>query len=143
MDDKLLDTTYTLFVSVETLSPSISLKLETLYDDGVVFELFHVVVIVVVFVLFISAGAFGALMTGVFANPLINEGNAGLLYGNPGQVWIQFQSIIAVSLYSAIVTFIIYKVISLIFGTGRITEEVEKDGMDMAYHGERGFDISD
>ena len=89
------------------------------------------------------AGAFGALMTGVFANPLINEGNAGLLYGNPGQVWIQFQSIIAVSLYSAIVTFIIYKVISLIFGTGRITEEVEKDGMDMAYHGERGFDISD
>ena len=89
------------------------------------------------------AGAFGALMTGVFANALINEGNAGLLYGNPGQVWIQFQSIIAVSLYSAIVTFIIYKVISLIFGTGRITEEVEKDGMDMAYHGERGFDISD
>tara|TARA_Y100000816_G_scaffold278342_1_gene249422 strand:+ start:200 stop:1435 length:1236 start_codon:yes stop_codon:yes gene_type:complete len=89
------------------------------------------------------AGAFGALMTGVFANPLINEGNAGLLYGNPGQVWIQFQAIIAVSLYSAIVTFIIYKVISLIFGTGRITEEVEKDGMDMAYHGERGFDISD
>ena len=82
-------------------------------------------------------------MTGVFANPLINEGNAGLLYGNPWQVWIQFQAIIAVSLYSAIVTFIIYKVISLIFGTGRITEEVEKDGMDMAYHGERGFDISD
>ena len=58
------------------------------------------------------AGAFGAIMTGVFANPMINEGNAGLLYGNPGQVWIQIQSVLVVTLYSAIATFIIYKVIS-------------------------------
>ncbi len=88
-------------------------------------------------------GAFGAIATGIFANPLVNEGNSGLLYGNPGQVWIQLQSVVYVSLYSAIATFIIYKIISLIFGKGRISEEVEKDGMDMAYHGERGFDISD
>ena len=88
-------------------------------------------------------GAFGAIATGIFANPLVNEGNSGLLYGNPGQVWIQLQSVIYISLYSAIATFIIYKIISLIFGKGRISEEVEKDGMDMAYHGERGFDISD
>ena len=88
-------------------------------------------------------GAFGAIATGIFANPMINEGNVGLLYGNPGQVWIQVQSVLYVSLYSAIATFIIYKVISLIFGTGRVSEEVEKDGMDMAYHGEKGFDISD
>ena len=88
-------------------------------------------------------GAFGAIATGIFANPVINEGNAGLLYGNPGQVLIQVQSVIYISLYSAFATFIIYKIISLLFGTGRISEEVEKDGMDMAYHGERGFDISD
>ena len=88
-------------------------------------------------------GAFGAIATGIFANPMVNEGNAGLLYGNSGQVWIQIQSVLYVSLYSAVATFIIYKVISLIFGTGRVSEEVEKDGMDMAYHGERGFDISD
>ena len=88
-------------------------------------------------------GAFGAIATGIFANPMVNEGNAGLLYGNPGQVWIQIQSVLYVSLYSAVATFIIYKVISFIFGTGRVSEEIEKDGMDMAYHGERGFDISD
>ena len=88
-------------------------------------------------------GAFGAIATGIFANPLVNDGNAGLLYGNPGQVWIQIQSVFFVSVYSAIVTYIIYKIISLVFGTGRVSEEVEKDGMDMAYHGERGFDISD
>ena len=88
-------------------------------------------------------GAFGAIATGIFANPLVNDGNAGLLYGNPGQVWIQIQSVFFVSVYSAVVTYIIYKIISLVFGTGRVSEEVEKDGMDMAYHGERGFDISD
>ena len=88
-------------------------------------------------------GAFGAIATGIFANPMVNEGNSGLLYGNPDQVWIQIQSVLIVSLYSAVATFIIYKVISLIFGTGRVSEEVEKDGMDMAYHGEKGFDISD
>ena len=47
------------------------------------------------------------------------------------------------SLYSAVATFIIYKVISFILGAGRVSEEVEKDGMDRASHGERGFDISD
>jgi Amt family ammonium transporter len=88
-------------------------------------------------------GAFGAIATGIFANPMVNEGNSGLLYGNPDQVWIQVQSVLIVSLYSAVATFIIYKVISLIFGTGRVSEEVEKDGMDMAYHGEKGFDVSD
>ena len=88
-------------------------------------------------------GAFGAIATGIFANPMVNEGNSGLLYGNPDQVWIQIQSVLIVSLYSAVATYIIYKVISLIFGTGRVSEEVEKDGMDMAYHGEKGFDISD
>ena len=88
-------------------------------------------------------GAFGAIATGIFANPMVNEGNAGLLYGNPDQVWIQIQSVLFVSVYSAVATFIIYKIISLVFGTGRVSEEVEKDGMDMAYHGERGFDISD
>ena len=88
-------------------------------------------------------GAFGAIATGIFANPLVNEGNAGLLYGNPDQVWIQIQSVFFVSVFSAVATFIIYKIISLVFGTGRVSEEVEKDGMDMAYHGERGFDISD
>tara|TARA_A100000164_G_scaffold380857_1_gene429878 strand:- start:2376 stop:3611 length:1236 start_codon:yes stop_codon:yes gene_type:complete len=88
-------------------------------------------------------GAFGAIATGIFANPIVNEGNSGLLYGNPDQVWIQIQSVLIISLYSAVATFIIYKVISLIFGTGRVSEKVEKDGMDMAYHGERGFDISD
>ena len=40
-------------------------------------------------------GAFGAIATGIFANPMVNEGNSGLLYGNPDQVWIQIQSVLS------------------------------------------------
>ena len=89
------------------------------------------------------AGAFGAIMTGVFANPNINEAGVGLLYGNPEQVLIQLAGVLVVSAYSAIATFVIYKVISIFFGSGRVSEEVESEGMDMAYHGEKGFDISE
>ena len=82
-------------------------------------------------------------MTGVFANPNINEAGTGLLYGNPEQVLIQLKAVLVVSAYSAVATFVIYKVISLFFGSGRVSEEVESEGMDMAYHGEKGFDISE
>jgi len=88
------------------------------------------------------AGAFGAIMTGIFANPSINSG-VGALYGNPGQVLIQVKAVLIVSAYSAVATYIIYKLMSLIFGSGRVSEEVESEGMDMAYHGEKGFDISE
>ena len=52
-------------------------------------------------------------MTGVFANPNINEAGTGLLYGNPEQVLIQLKAVLVVSAYSAVATFIIYKVISI------------------------------
>ena len=71
-------------------------------------------------------GAFGAIATGIFANPLVNEGNAGLLYGNPDQVWIQIQSVFFVSVYSAVATFIIYKIISLVFGTEESLRKLRK-----------------
>src|SRR5574340_1147177 len=34
-------------------------------------------------------GTIGAILTGVFADPTINEAGKGLLYGNPGQLWTQ------------------------------------------------------
>ena len=46
-------------------------------------------------------------MTGVFANPNINEAGVGLLYGNPEQVLIQLAGVLVVSAYSAIATFVI------------------------------------
>jgi Amt family ammonium transporter len=79
-------------------------------------------------------GIAGALLTGVFA---ISEygGTSGLIEGNPGQVLNQFEGICIVFIYDAIVSLILLKIIDVIIGL-RVTEEVERDGLDLALHGE-------
>jgi len=87
-------------------------------------------------------GVFGAIATGVFANPEVN-GRAGLLYGNPSQVWIQLFAVLVTIAYSAIATFIVFKICSFITGGARVSERQEDIGMDAALHGERAFDLND
>jgi Amt family ammonium transporter len=79
-------------------------------------------------------GIVGALLTGVFA---INEygGTAGLIEGNSVQVLYQIEGICIVFFYDAIVSLIFLKIIDVIIGL-RVTEEVERDGLDLALHGE-------
>ena len=79
-------------------------------------------------------GIVGALLTGVFA---INEygGTAGLIEGNPGQVLNQLEGIVIVFVYDAIVSLIILKIIDAIIGL-RVSDEVEREGLDFALHGE-------
>ena len=79
-------------------------------------------------------GIVGALLTGVFANKTIG-GTAGLLEGNAGQVATQAWGIVVTVVWCAIVTAIILKVIDLIIGI-RVDEETERDGLDLALHGE-------
>ena len=79
-------------------------------------------------------GIVGAILTGVFAQEAIG-GTAGLLEGNPGQVWTQFVGIIATLAYSAVGSFILLKVIDVVMGL-RVDEDVERDGLDLALHGE-------
>lgn len=86
-------------------------------------------------------GIVGALLTGVFANPAIDPSGVGLLFGNPGQLWIQTKSVLATAIYSAAGTFIIYKLVAMITNGGRITEEMELEGMDIGYHGEAHMTI--
>jgi ammonium transporter, Amt family len=79
-------------------------------------------------------GMIGAILTGVFA---INEysGSSGLIEGNPGQVVNQCVGVVTVIVYDAIVSLIILKVIDLAIGL-RVSEDVERDGLDLALHGE-------
>jgi len=79
-------------------------------------------------------GAAGAILTGVFA---INEygGTPGLIEGNPGQVLNQLYGVVAVIVYDVIVSLIILKVVDAVIGL-RVDEEVERDGLDLALHGE-------
>ena len=79
-------------------------------------------------------GIVGALLTGVFA---IAEygGTAGLIEGNPAQMINQVKGIVIVIVYDAIVSLIILKIIDLIIGL-RASEEAEREGLDLALHGE-------
>jgi Amt family ammonium transporter len=81
-------------------------------------------------------GALGAILTGVFAKNAINSLGKGWLYdGNVAQLGIQGIDILAVFLYSGIVTFIILKLIDLVIGL-RVSPEVEVEGLDLNLHGE-------
>jgi Amt family ammonium transporter len=84
-------------------------------------------------------GTWGALATGLFASTAVNpDGANGLFFGNPGQMWIQFVSVIASMVFAFFMTLIILKVVDLIIGL-RVTEEDEVRGMDMSLHNEAGY----
>jgi ammonium transporter, Amt family len=86
-------------------------------------------------------GLWGAIATGLFADPKIMESASGLFYGNPKQLWIQLVSIAATALYTAVGTFIVIKVTAMLTGGLRVTHEQEVQGLDNAIHGERAFEI--
>src|SRR5665213_222261 len=79
-------------------------------------------------------GITGALLTGVFA---INEygGTAGLIEGNTAQVINQIEGILIVLVYDAVVSLIILKIIDALVGL-RVSDESEREGLDLALHGE-------
>jgi Amt family ammonium transporter len=79
-------------------------------------------------------GITGAILTGVFA---ISEygGTSGLIEGNAGQVLNQIEGVIIVIVYDAIVSLILLKIIDAIIGL-RVSDEVEREGLDLALHGE-------
>lgn len=84
-------------------------------------------------------GTWGALATGLFASTEINPGGAnGLFFGNPGQLWIQFVSVVATMAFAFIMTLIILKVVDMVMGL-RISEEEERMGMDTTIHNEAGY----
>jgi Amt family ammonium transporter len=86
-------------------------------------------------------GIWGALATGLFANPAVNEAGKGLFYGNPKQLWIQVISIVATAVFTAIGTLIIAYITKAVTGGLRVEEEDEIIGLDNSIHGERGFEI--
>ncbi len=86
-------------------------------------------------------GLWGALATGLFANPAVNEAGKGLFYGNPKQLWIQIISIAATAAFTAVGTLIVIYITKLLTGGLRVTEETEMAGLDSSIHGERGFEI--
>jgi Amt family ammonium transporter len=79
-------------------------------------------------------GIVGAILTGVFASEAIG-GTPGLIEGNAGQVITQIYGIAATIAWTAVMTFVILKVVGLVVGL-RVSPETETEGLDINLHGE-------
>jgi ammonium transporter, Amt family len=85
-------------------------------------------------------GLTGALLTGVFAEKVINSAGAnGLLFGNPRQLLAQILAVVATAAYAFVLTFLLLKLLS-VMGL-RVTSREEAIGLDIAAHGEEGYRI--
>ena len=54
------------------------------------------------------------------------------------QVWIQFKAVMVTLVWSGVVSFIAYKIVDLVIGL-RVTEEEEREGLDISSHGETAY----
>jgi len=91
-------------------------------------------------------GIVGALLTGVFAAPSL--GGTGVFdyvanavnpsYSIGGQVWIQAQAVLTTIVWSGVVSVIAYKLVDMVLGL-RVTEEEEREGLDISSHGETAY----
>ena len=86
-------------------------------------------------------GMWGALATGLFATVAVNSAAAnGAVYGNPAQLGIQAIAVLASVGYSAVMTFVILKLIDLFVGL-RVPEHEEVLGLDASQHRESAYTI--
>ena len=83
-------------------------------------------------------GFIGAILTGVFTAEMF--GGTGLDNGIGAQVYLQFVGAGATIVYSGVLTFIIIKVLDSTIGI-RVSPAVESEGLDIALHNERGFNL--
>ncbi len=87
-------------------------------------------------------GLTGALLTGVFAEKAINSaGNNGALFGNTHQLLVQAEAVVAVGIYSFVITWLILKILGLVRFPLRVSMEEEQLGLDLAVHGEAGYRV--
>lgn len=82
-------------------------------------------------------GILGAILTGVFSAPSLG-GGGGDDFSIGGQVLIQLEAVIITIIVSAVVAFIALKISDLIVGM-RVTEEAEREGLDVSSHGEKAY----
>ncbi len=91
-----------------------------------------------------AGGTLGAILTGIFANstinPIFGAGKAtGLLEGNWHQLVNQIGGVAIAWTISIVGTLIILFVVDKTMGL-RVSEDEERDGLDLSQHGEEGYD---
>jgi Amt family ammonium transporter len=85
-------------------------------------------------------GILGSMLLAIFASEAL--GGAGYAAGADmaSQLWAQFKGVAIVAGYSAVVTAIIGYVVSVVLPM-RVSEDQERDGLDISSHGERAWDL--
>lgn len=85
-------------------------------------------------------GIVGAILTGLCAD--VSLGGKGLVEGMSiaTQLWAQIKGTVFTIIYSAIFSYLILKAVDLLIGL-RVNEEQETEGLDIALHDERGYNL--
>ena len=94
-------------------------------------------------------GIVGALLTGVFNSPSLGgpgyvadwvtaTGIAAADYSIASQVWIQAKAVFTTVIWSGVVSIIAFKLVDLTIGL-RVSEEDEREGLDITSHGETAY----
>jgi len=82
-------------------------------------------------------GFIGAILTGVVASPALGGmGAADFAIG--AQVWKQFVAVAITLVWTGIGSVVLFKLVDVIVGL-RVTQEAEREGLDLADHGERAY----
>ncbi|SEK78463.1 ammonium transporter [Roseateles sp. YR242] len=94
-------------------------------------------------------GIVGALLTGVFNSPNLGGPSAvgdwvtaatvtADAYSIASQVWIQLKAVVLTIVWSGVVSVVAFKIVDLVVGL-RVTEEDEREGLDITSHGETAY----
>lgn len=85
-------------------------------------------------------GIIGAILTGLCADASL--GGKGLAEGVTvgAQLWIQTKGVLFTLVYTAILSYVILKIVDVVVGL-RVTDEQETEGLDIALHDERGYNL--
>ncbi len=84
-------------------------------------------------------GLIGVVLVSVVADTAF--GGGGLDMSMARQLGVQTVGVVATAVWSAVVTFIVVTVVGALTGGLRVDEEDELVGLDLATHGERGYDL--
>ncbi len=90
-------------------------------------------------------GIIGTLLAAVFAAPTLGifagQGFADGIDSIAQQFSVQMIGVIVTLLYTAVVTFVIFKVVAILSKGLRVSEDDESEGLDIVSHEERGYDL--
>jgi ammonium transporter, Amt family len=96
-------------------------------------------------------GIIGALGTGILVNPALGGAGVADYLSQPGTLQVatydfgfqftaQLKAVLLTLAWSGIGSFILFKLVDLVMGL-RVTQDVEREGLDLAEHGEPAYNM--